>query len=329
MSEYSGSRGKQNVNSVDHVLDPDLSAEARARLLRKIPRVDGGPDWEAFGAGFSISFLIAILLTILHFVIGLSWWWMIVLALPPLIGISYGLSTVFDAFNSKLKNYIHCHCVREKELDVSSRKLMLRTQKAIRSALGSRVFANKSLKHAVEEPVLRRHEWEVAVALREISKLRSEQQSVRGGSSGPMTAAVLDPQRRALTLATDATTSRITALERYASELEMADAAESDWQAAMKASRRNDQYLDLIARTAVDEHAAAEIKGLTEHAAAAAQALNEHLYQASLAAQALVLPDLADRSIHCRGRRVGSLAWSCVGLLASSITLGCLRLQQV
>ncbi len=105
-----------------------------------------------------------------------------------------------------------------------------------------------------------------------------------------MTAAVLESQRRALTLATDATTSRINVLKRYAAELEMADAAESDWQAAMKASGRNDQYLDLIARTVADEYAIKEIKGLTEDVAVAAQALNEHLYQASLAAQELVLP---------------------------------------
>jgi hypothetical protein len=101
---------------------------------------------------------------------------------------------------------------------------------------------------------------------------------------------VLNSQRRALTLATDATTSRISALERYAAELKAADAAENDWRAALKASDRNDQYLDLIAETVADEHAIAEIKGLTEQAASAAQVFREHLHQASLAAQALDLP---------------------------------------
>lgn len=113
---------------------------------------------------------------------------------------------------------------------------------------------------------------------------------MEGGLPGPMTVAVLDSQRQALTLAKGATTSRISALERYASELHMADDAERDWQTALKASSRNDQYLDLVARTAADEHAVSELQGLTEQAAAAAEAFREHLYQASLAAEALVFP---------------------------------------
>ena len=84
--------------------------------------------------------------------------------------------------------------------------------------------------------------------------------------------------------------AEITSLERYASELQMADAAEHDLQTALKASSRNDQYLDLVARTAADEHAISEIQGLTEQAAAASEVFREHLHQASLAAEALVLP---------------------------------------
>ena len=63
-----------------------------------------------------------------------------------------------------------------------------------------------------------------------------------------MTAAVLDSQRHALTLATNATKSRISALEHYAAELKKADAAERDWRAALKASGRNDQYSILSLR---------------------------------------------------------------------------------
>jgi len=46
-----------------------------------------------------------------------------------------------------------------------------------------------------------------------------------------------------------------------------------------------------VARTAADQHATAEITGLAEQAAAAAQALRETLQQATLAAEALALPD--------------------------------------
>ena len=168
--------------------------------------------------------------------------------------------------------------------------LLRRTQNAISAILESGVYGHLS-ERSVDESALRRHEWEVAAALKDISKLSRElERSVENDSPGPMTVAVLDSQRQALTLAKGATTSRISALERYASELQMADDAKRDWQTALKASSRNDQYLDLVARTAADEHAVAEIQGLTEQAAAAAEVFREHLHQAGLAAEALVFP---------------------------------------
>jgi hypothetical protein len=53
----------------------------------------------------------------------------------------------------------------------------------------------------------------------------------------------------------------------------------------------NDRYRDLVARTAADEHATMEIAGLAEQAAEAGQALRETLQQATLAAEALALPE--------------------------------------
>ena len=288
MAEYSRPAGNQSRERVDPVVDPSLPAEARDRLRRKLG-VSGDVDpGEALGCGFVISLFLAIFFIILHFAIGLNWWWMIIAVVP--FPISSGVSLI-TAFNKRFRSDDHSHFIETSSLDKPTRQLMFRAQEAIRGALGSAVYTEKSLHHAVEEPVLRRHEWDIAIALREISSLRAElDASVKGSSPGPRTAAVLNSQRNALKVATDATTSRISALERYAKELKMADAAERDWQAAMKASGRNNQYIDLVARTAADEHAITEIKGMTEHAASAAQALDEHLYQASLAAQALVFP---------------------------------------
>ena len=287
MFEHPTPMGDQSLKRVNPVLDPSMSAEASRRLRRKISY--GAEDAEAaIGCGFALGLFGTIPLVILHFVVGLSWWWMIVPVLSILIGL--GVAPVI-ASNSKLKRHDYDHFIQASDLDEPSRELMFRAQEAIRGALSSAVYAQKSLHHAVEDRVLRGHEWDVAIALQKISTLRSElNASTKGGSPGPRTAAVLNSQWHALTVATEATTSRISALERYTAELQMADAAECDWQAAMKASGRNDQYIDLITRTAADEHAVAEIEGLTEHAAVAAQVLDEHLYQASLAAQALVLP---------------------------------------
>jgi hypothetical protein len=51
----------------------------------------------------------------------------------------------------------------------------------------------------------------------------------------------------------------------------------------------NDRYLDLLARTAADEIAIAEITSLTEQACAANEAFRENLHLAT-AAEALALP---------------------------------------
>jgi hypothetical protein len=79
-------------------------------------------------------------------------------------------------------------------------------------------------------------------------------------------------------------------IELLAAHVAVAEAARLDWEAAHLAAARNDRYLDLVARTAADEHAALQIEGMTERAAQSAQALRETLQQATLAAEALALP---------------------------------------
>jgi hypothetical protein len=145
------------------------------------------------------------------------------------------------------------------------------------------------------ERTLRRHEWEIAVALRDITDLRAEHEFNAAGSRGPMTDAVLQPHRRALQLAQDAISSRVDTLERYAAQVSAAETAYRDWQHALRVSHLNDKYLDLVARTAADEHAVVEISGLTEQAAAAARAFRDTVEDVSLAAAALVLPDVEAR----------------------------------
>lgn len=143
----------------------------------------------------------------------------------------------------------------------------------------------------VTELTLRRHEWQIATALRDITDLRAEHEFNAAASAGPMTDSVLAPQQRALQLAQEAIESTVTALERYAAEVIAARSAFQDWQDALRISNLNDDYLELVARTAADEHAVIEIGGLTDQAAAAAQAVRESMRQVSLAAAALALPE--------------------------------------
>jgi hypothetical protein len=94
---------------------------------------------------------------------------------------------------------------------------------------------------------------------------------------------------RALTIAREATTARIEALERFAVQVLSADDARRDWKRTMEVSDFNDEkYRELVARAAADDIAIVEVAGMTEQAAAA-QVFNDSLHEASLAAEALAL----------------------------------------
>jgi hypothetical protein len=176
-------------------------------------------------------------------------------------------------------------------LELECRKLLQRAQRAIATIVTSRVYAG-DLRGTVEEPVLQQHEWEIAIALREITELLLDLvSSYANGTAGPMTTAVLVSQNRAISIARDATTARVLALELLAAQVAAAEAARRDWDTAHQMAANNDKYLDLVARTAADQHAIVEITDLAEQAAEAAQAFRETLQRATLAAEALALPE--------------------------------------
>src|SRR5215471_2800791 len=112
-------------------------------------------------------------------------------------------------------------------LELDCRKLLQRAQRAIATIVTSRVYAG-DLRATVAEPVLRWHEWEIAVVL---------------------------SQNRAISIARDATTARVLALELLAAQVAVAEAARRDWETAHRMAANNDKYLDLVARTAADQHA--------------------------------------------------------------------------
>src|SRR5690348_382679 len=176
-------------------------------------------------------------------------------------------------------------------LELECRKLLQRAQRAIATIVTSRVYGD-DLRATVAEPVLRWHEWEIAVALREITELLLDLVSdYAGGTAGPMTTAVLISQNRAISMARDATTARVLALELLAAQVAAAEAARRDWETAHRMAANNDKFIDLVARTAADQHATVEITGLAEQAGQAAQAFRETLQRAALAAEALALPE--------------------------------------
>ena len=68
--------------------------------------------------------------------------------------------------------------------------------------------------------------------------------SYGGGKAGPMTATVLLSQNRAISIARDATTARILALELLAAQVAAAEAARRDWETAHRMAANNEKYLD-------------------------------------------------------------------------------------
>jgi hypothetical protein len=175
--------------------------------------------------------------------------------------------------------------VYPQDLHEDDRMILARVQLAVETILSSEVRAEGLVE--ADEPVLRRHEWDVAAALREITQGR-RLGAVR--PVGEMTAAVLESQQRAIALAAEATSGRVAALERFAEQVTVADDARRDWREALELSGLNDRYLDLVARTAADQLAIAEIDDLTERAAVAARALQASLQAAEQSAQLLALP---------------------------------------
>src|ERR1700720_2145851 len=176
-------------------------------------------------------------------------------------------------------------------LELECRNLLQRAQRAIATIVTSGVYAG-DLRGAVEELVLRQHEWDIAVALREITELLLDLvSSYGGGTGGPMTATILLSQNRAISIARDATTAPGLALGLLGGPGGGAPGARHDWETAHRMAANNDKYLDLVARTAADQRATVEITGLADQAAEAAQALRETLQRATLAAEALALPE--------------------------------------
>jgi hypothetical protein len=176
-------------------------------------------------------------------------------------------------------------------LDGQGRELLRRAQAAIAVVRGSEGAAADGLLPAGGAAALGHHEQEITATLREITTLRAELDDAGAPAArGPMTEAVIAAQQRALGLAVAATTARVAALERLAAQVQAADAARLDWHSAHRRAGRNDRYLDLLARTAADEHAVAEITGLAEQAARAAQALRESLRATGTEAEVLAVP---------------------------------------
>jgi hypothetical protein len=163
------------------------------------------------------------------------------------------------------------------DFDARSRVLLRRAQDAVDAVTSSEVYRAGLLDEAAASAALSDQEWDIALALREQSRLRARRAELSKVNAGTMTARLLGRQFQAARLADASIASRVAALERYAAEVREADAAYRDWQQAAALAELSDQHLDMLARTAADEHGIAAIETIAQQARAIRLALRELL----------------------------------------------------
>jgi hypothetical protein len=160
------------------------------------------------------------------------------------------------------------------DFDARSRVLLRRSQDAVDAVTSSEVYRAGLLDEGV---ALAGQEWDIALALREQGRLRARRAELSAANAGAVTTALLDRQLQAAELADASVAARVAALERYAAEVREADAAYRDWQQAAALAELSGQHLDMLARTAADEHGIAEIQAMSQQALAVRLALRELL----------------------------------------------------
>ena len=161
------------------------------------------------------------------------------------------------------------------DFDARSRVLLRRAQDAVDSVTSSEIYQAGLLDAPAASLALAGQEWDIALALREQARLRAKRAELSAAGPGPQTEAVLDRQVQAAQLADASVAGRIAALEGYAAEVHEADAAYRDWRQATVLAEVSRQHLDMLARTAADDHAIDEIETMSRQARAVRQAFRE------------------------------------------------------
>jgi len=166
-------------------------------------------------------------------------------------------------------------CLADDGLDGPSRVLLRRAREAIGAVTSSQVCRAGLLDRAAVSTALAGQAADIAAALGEQARIAARRAELTPARPGPQTTAVLDSQIRAAQLARSSIAARVQALERYAAEVAGADAAYRDWRQAARAAGLHGQHLDLLARTAADEHAITDIEAMAQRARALRLTLRE------------------------------------------------------
>jgi hypothetical protein len=169
----------------------------------------------------------------------------------------------------------HGRYLTDDDFGERDRVLLRRVQDAVDAVASSQVCRADLLDRAAVSTALAGQEWDIAVTVRDQARLRARRAEFTGAAVGPAAAAHLADQARAAQLAESSLAARVEALERYAAEVREADAAYRDWQQAARLAELHGQHLDMLARTAADEHGIADIEAMSQQARAVRLAFRE------------------------------------------------------
>ena len=161
------------------------------------------------------------------------------------------------------------------DLDPRARVLLRRAQDAVHAINSAEIVRADLLDEPATSALLAEQEWQIALALREQARLRALRSRLAEPRPGSPAAELLDDHRRAARAAEQSTAARVAALERYAAEVHGADAAYRDWRQHAAIAELTGPHLDLLARTAADDHGITELDALTERARALRRSFTE------------------------------------------------------
>jgi hypothetical protein len=156
--------------------------------------------------------------------------------------------------------------VTDADLDAPARILLRRAQEAVTSARAAQVTRAGLLE---VEPALAAQEWDVAVSLREQTRLRARRAELAAlADLTEPTAELLRQHQDAADEAERSTTARVEALENFAATVRVTDSAYRDFRARGRLAELSDAHLDMLARTAADAYGITELTDMTEQAGA-------------------------------------------------------------
>jgi len=161
------------------------------------------------------------------------------------------------------------------DFDARASALLGRAWDAIDAVRSAEVCRAGLLDAAAYRTALAAQEWEIATALRQQSELRQARAQLPAMAEDSAAVELLGRQHTAAHLAELSVADRVAALEQLAAEVRCADNAHRDWLAFAAVAELADRHLDMLARTAADSHAIAEITVLSQQARAVHLALRE------------------------------------------------------